>query len=122
MSPATARAGRWHRRDNRLESPEPGYFTVKLCRGGPKLPCRIVHENCLWWAEVNGERHLAAADPEQSETVLRVWQHGERSDASEFDYLNALREWARASQPEHPLLHPLRSVAQSLTHLPPVIP
>jgi hypothetical protein len=94
-----------HRRENRLIwPPEPGWFRLRLVRGGWQVPCQIVHQDGLWWAIVDGEAKAANADPACAEDVERIWHYGTAIMRHEFDYLEALRAFA---PPDHPARNPL---------------
>ena len=93
--------------------PEPGYFLMRLVRGGPQVPariCRILpstdHPEGLWWAEVNGETYASHADPSSAPMVFRIWHGAEFSTAEEYQYRLKLKRWAETHQPDHPAAKP----------------
>lgn len=109
--------------DDRGGAPEPGFYTVRQCRGGPWVPARIMHDpaNGLWSATIDGAAAgRPAEDPLTHEDLMRIWHWGKRSNANEHGYLASLKAWAEQNQPEHPLLHPRRRI--DIAGLPPVIP
>lgn len=99
----------------------PGLFTLRLVKGGPACPARIERrEDGLWRAIINGAAGPWHPDPVLAPGVERIWHGGERASEANYDYLTALRLWAKEHAPDHPLLHPHRAV--NLASLPPLIP
>jgi hypothetical protein len=97
----------------RIDRPEPGFFRMRLVRGGVFVgariyrPCPMHPETCealdRWFdleAEIDGE----PAD------VLRVWESGDPITPAEFAYLDARGAWARRVVPDHPFANPRRPV------------
>lgn len=111
------------RGDDRGGRPEPGHYTVRMVRGGPWLPARILYEDDtgFWRVEINGtEVGQPDLDPDAHPLLMRVWHHGRRSDELEHELMTATKAWAAKHQPEHPLLHPTTPI--DLGALPPVLP
>ncbi len=82
-SPAvpSVRAGRSRMVDN----PQPGYFLIRVVKGGPWVPARIVHDFGHWWAEINGrEVGKKTEDPLTADQVLRIWHFGREIDQNEY--------------------------------------
>lgn len=97
----------------RVDQPEPGYFLVRLVKGGPRVAAEITHRRGLWGALVNGETCGAQhADWTRAAGVAAVWL-GERIDAAEYRRVLAL-----AAQPGHPNATPRRPL--DLAALPPL--
>lgn len=90
--------------------PSPGLFSVSLTRGAWKVPARIVHEDGLWHAEIDGEEYTAHSDPTLAAMVDYVWHSGLRIDQAAYDWLMVLKDWARANNPDHPCLSPRRAI------------
>ena len=97
--------------------PQPGWFNLRLVRGGWRVPCQIVHQDGLWQAIIDGEAKVAAADPAQAEGVDRIWHGGTRIPQFEFDYLESLRA---AAPPDHPARNPTKRIEPSM--LTPMVP
>lgn len=82
--------------------PSPGYFTLRLVKGGWRAPAQIIFANGLWQAIVDGEAGTPHADPVIAGVDI-IWSYGVFSNAAEYAYLNATREWARRNpQANHP--------------------
>jgi hypothetical protein len=95
-----------------LTAPEPGWFTMRLVRGGPQVPARI-YQPCpiefCWlspWQWVDRRYKLEAEIDGTPTTVDSVWLYGRRSTMAEFEYLTHKARWARVHQPEHPAANP----------------
>ncbi len=91
----------------RLDTPEEGYFILRLVRGGPWVPCAITNTFGLWQAVINGETMQPAhEDPVQAKDVCRVWNyHRERIDRAEYDRLLGLKK-----NPSHPANNPQQAI------------
>lgn len=91
--------------------PEPGFFALRLARGGWRVPARIHHAGGVWWAEIDGIAGPADPDPAYARGVDRIWHGGIRIQAeSEYRYMLALKAWAAANDPRHPCLHPTQPI------------
>ena len=89
----------------RVDRPEPGYFELRLVRGGPLVGARIVHEDGLWSAWIDGELADEPA-PQPSLAVFRIWHGGSSCDRSIYDFRLAVKSWAMANDPSHPSMQP----------------
>lgn len=102
--------------------PEPGFFLIRLVKGGPKVAARITHkpardpltgetlDRSPWWAaEINGE---PAGEPsiQPTDEVLRIWHYGEPVTEDEYRYQLADAQWCAAHAPHEPKANPRRSV------------
>jgi hypothetical protein len=91
----------------RLDTPEPGYFLIRMVRKGPLVPCAIFHEFGVWRAEfagaAQGETH---SDPLYADGVTRIW-NGFVERISRDDYL---RLSGLAKNPAHPSSRPREAV------------
>lgn len=68
-----------------IDDPAPGYFTIKLIKGGPRVPARLHMDLTGYWAEIDGKRCGAASeDPLQADGVMRVWLYGREIDQVEY--------------------------------------
>ena len=112
--------GRWAKDDDRGGDPQPGWFTLRLVRGGPSVTATIACTDGLWQATVNGKPCQAHTDPAQADQVYRVWHGGVRVPQEEYRYLEAVRAWAMRAMPSHPMLHPFQPVDVNL--LAPLVP
>jgi hypothetical protein len=102
-----------------LAPPEPGIFHIRLVKKGwNKVPARIVSENGLWWAEIDGiPDGPKVADPLRSGAIMRVWEAGTKIEQGQYDYALALKAWALKNAPTHPAANPRQPI--DLTKLDP---
>lgn len=108
-----------------ITQPEPGFFTVKLVKGGPFVPARIYHpcpiEMGVWdewnWLDRRWPDLVAEIDGEEVE-IDRVWLWGRPTTFKEFEFLSHRSRWAHASAPHHPAANPRERI--DLGKLPPV--
>lgn len=101
--------------------PSPGFFKMTMVRKGWQVPCRIVHGDGRWHAVIDGRTYDSHPDPSHAPRLADVWHNGTIIDESEYDYLAAVREHARATGDEHhPSLNPTTSIHPN--RLRPIIP
>lgn len=106
------------------EDPHPGFWLVRLVKGGPEVAAclRVIEtvaepdnpEN-----DMTGTRspHLAAFVLDQPVPLERVWDwRGEPITEAEYRHQCASAEWARLFSPQEPIANPFRKV--DLTRLP----
>jgi hypothetical protein len=105
--------------------PEPGAFKLRLVPRGWQVPARIVRESSpgvvtgagepvlLWHAVIDGIARHPNIDPANAEDVARIWHGGERIDETEYRWLVATGDWARAHDPRHPAANPLYPIDPS---------
>ena len=94
-----------------VDQPEPGYFRMRLVKGGVFVAARIVLDGHLWSAEINGEPQ-GEPDPDHFavEAVHRIWTSGTRIDQSEHDYLLSVARWAEQNAPASPPANPRKPI------------
>ncbi len=98
-----------------IGTPEPGFFRMKLTRGGIWVaaviyrPCRIEFEPETFQA-VDRHYHLEAEIDGQPADVDRVWTSGRRVDMAEYLFLKDDRAWARQHAPHLPEANPRKPV------------
>ncbi|HET98765.1 MAG TPA: hypothetical protein ENH89_00020 [Aurantimonas coralicida] len=94
-----------------IDSPEPGFFRLKLTRGGPWVPailyrpCPIEFEPETFQAVDRHYRLVAEIDGKPAD-VHRVWTSGERITIAEYLYLTANHAWVRQYAPDLPEANP----------------
>lgn len=100
----------------------PGFFTMRLVKGGPLVPARIwrpchctinggldneAHDwrpDCDRWHRLEGE---AAGKPAP---VDIIWQFGQFIDQAEFEYLTDVAEWDAHNDAASPHANPREAV------------
>ena len=100
-----------------LDRPEPGYWRIRLVKGGPLVPAMIRRVQCLhepgdpfnpmdrspsWYAEIDG-RPVAWS---------RVWETRPVETITAADYAHEVDtgRWAREHAPDHPRAAPREKV------------
>jgi hypothetical protein len=100
--------------------PEPGFFRMKLVRGGPWVPaliwrpCPIVIPQPLettpgpedWCRPLDRSRPLLARIGEREADPFDVWTYGRRIGAAEYHWRLALGKWAQTHAPLDPEANP----------------
>lgn len=100
-----------------IGSPEPGFFRVRLVRGGPYvaarifLPCPIdpdfghyMDRSRHLMAEINGSVYASLL------RVFWVWTTGQPVSAGEFQYLADLAAWCRHNDSRDPMANPRKPI------------
>lgn len=98
------------RRSADVADAQPGFYRLRLVRDGWQVPCRILHENGQWQAEIDGELREAHPQPEHADGLAAIWHGAMIVTESEYRWAVATREHARAHEPDHPSLHPFRPI------------
>ncbi len=106
-----------------IASPEPGFFKLRLVKGGPWMPA-IIYRPCPieWHPEtcqhIDRWPHLAAEIDGMSVSVDRIWTSGRVIPIAEYLYLKADRAWVREWAPHLPEARP--EEAMNLNKLAPI--
>jgi hypothetical protein len=95
----------------RIDQPEPGYYKMRLRRGGPWVGVRIAFDQSGDpRAEVDGRSDWPDGSPIDA---FAIWPYVRVSDQGEFEFLARWREWALAHAPEHPAARPFEPIDYS---------
>jgi len=95
--------------------PMPGFFRLRLTRGGWPVPCRIVQSGEGWHAEVDGRVYDPHPDPAYAARVADVWTGGIKIAEWEWHWCVAVRQDALdRGETEHPALNPTRPMSPML--------
>ena len=96
----------------RIDKPAPGFFEIRLVKGGPMVAAQIQHDEAtgLWSADIDGEPGAPHADPMQAEHLARVWLYGRVVTGADYRYRLALKAYALKHDPAHPAAHPREPV------------
>lgn len=90
-----------------VDQPRPGFFEMRLVRGGPMVAAKITHDDGMYQAWIDGKpRGEPHADPVFALDVYRVWHSGREIDEAIYDFRLAYKAWAKANDPSHPALRP----------------
>jgi hypothetical protein len=113
------------RRPRNLGSPQPGYFRLRLRRGGPWVPA-LIWLPCPFIVPLPLEETPAPEEwcrPHDRSRVLRgrigdrdvdpseVWERGYTIDAKEYHWRLGLAEWATRHAPDQPEANPRQRAA-----------
>ena len=98
-----------------INKPEPGFFKMRLVKGGPWVPALIYRpcpiefkpETFQW---IDRVYHLKAEIDGMPTDVDRVWLSGQYIIAAEYLYLRADRAWVRQHAPHLPEATPERPI------------
>jgi hypothetical protein len=104
------------------DTPMPGYYAVRLCRGGVECAAQIIlHEDGSLSGLINGEA-VSPYDTDEGRTfpnkLQNIWLFGRPIEKHEYDYLLARLIHYQRTDPNSPLANPLRKINRRL--LPPI--
>lgn len=102
--------------------PEPGFFKLRLVKGGPLVGARItlgptidpetgepLDRSPFFAGEINGKPDPDPR-PEPSDAVWRIWERGERIGEAEYRFLIEDRAWVAQHEPYRPEATPEKRV------------
>lgn len=101
-------------------SPQPGWYTRRMVRDGPLVPCEIWLEQQIEDGELVGDETLQctingrAADPMEQWTFLA----GRPITSKQFRHMRALTRWTKINAPDEPLANPGEPVNHLKTPIP----
>jgi hypothetical protein len=98
-----------------IDRPEPGFFKMRLTRGGPWVPA-ILYRPCP--IEFNPETfqgvdrvyHLEAEIDGRPVGLDRIWGYGRRIPMAEYLFLKANSAWVRQYAPHLPEANPRQPI------------
>ncbi len=106
-----------------LADPRPGFFKMRLVRGGPFVGAEIRHgpahdpetgeeldRSWMWEALINGKHVRQPAGDPLNAGVFRVWESGTEITEAEYRYLIADADWCAKHAPSEPQAQPTRAV------------
>lgn len=104
-----------HRRSwesRRVDEPSPGFFRIRLVKGGPWVAAEIRRgEDKVWTGLIDGKPgETSSADPAAASDVFRIWHSGEFIPEHEHAYLVQRAQWCRIHQPDSPEANPTRPI------------
>jgi hypothetical protein len=106
-----------------VTAPEPGFYAVRMVRGGPQVAALIYRPCPFDWYDPDIDPDATQAEPyEAQDRVIRrplraeidgrpadpdrVWTSGRRIPRNRFLYLRDLAAWARRHAPDDPAARP----------------
>lgn len=98
-----------------IDKPRPGFFAMRLVKGGPEiaariyLPCPLDPEFC---GPLDRSRHLLAEvnGEEKPDWVYRIWTGAREINKAEFHYLRDDAAWCRRFAPHEPRANPRQTI------------
>ena len=98
-----------------IARPRPGFFRVRLIKGGPWVAARIfqpcpIEMEPEYWNVLDRSPSLEAEINGLPGRVMRIWLSGEEISAAEFHYLLDDAGWCERYAPAEPRANPERAV------------
>ena len=95
----------------RTDRPQPGFYILRLVRGGPPVGAEIIRDDDgNWWCSVDDVLYGPNADPFQIDALANVHAYGQEATEAEVRYRIDLGRWARQFAPNHAAANPRRPV------------
>jgi hypothetical protein len=96
----------------RVDLPEPGWFKLRLVKGGPYVPAMITREWGQWGAIIDGQPgNIFAPDPVLATDVFRIWHSGIRIEHAEYLHMLEVSRWAKEHAPDDPAADPTKPIS-----------
>ena len=93
------------------DQPRPGWYLLRLVRGGPFVGAQIVqHEDGQWSCMIDGEWQGPSADPWLLPFTERIHFGGRDSTQAEIEYRIGVKRWAEIHRPDHPAANPRKRI------------
>lgn len=86
--------------------PQPGFFRMRVVKGGPLVGAEIKHCGKLWEAWINGRMIRPPHEDASLAGVYRIWLIADPVEEPEFRYLIDDREWFACHEPTAPEARP----------------
>jgi hypothetical protein len=94
----------------RSDTPEPGFYLLRLVKGGPWVGAEIRCQDGQWRVMVDGDWQGPVADPWSLPNLERVHWGGRTTTESEVRYRLARKRHAIIDAPNSPAANPRRPV------------
>ena len=92
------------------DTPQPGFYLLKLVRGGPWVAAQIVHDEVGWRCMIDGVWEGPVSDPWIMRSLEAVHWGGRETTEAEVKYRLALKQHAQTYEPSAPAANPKRAV------------
>lgn len=93
------------------DTPEPGFYLIRLTRGGPWVGAQITHDDADGWrAMIDGIWSGPSNDPWLVSGLETIHWYGRASTESEVKYRIGLKRWAEIHAPDAPAANPTKAV------------
>ena len=94
----------------RSDIPTPGWYLLRLVRGGPWVAARVTHEAAGWSVMLDGVTEGPAQDPWALRHMERVHWGGRPATEEECQRRLGLARWAALNDPDHHAANPRRAI------------
>lgn len=92
------------------DTPQPGFYLIRLVRGGPWVAAQIAHAEDGWTVSIDGVTEGPSLDPWALSNMERVHWGGRETTEAEVRYRLALKHHAATYEPDAPAANPKRPV------------
>ena len=97
-------------RPRRSDTPSPGFYLLRLVRGGPWVGACIAHGPDGWTVMIDGDTQGPATDPWSLANMEKVHYYGRETTESEVAFRVGVKRWAEIYDPGHRAANPRRKI------------
>jgi hypothetical protein len=92
------------------DTPRPGYYLLRLVRGGPWVAAQVARDPAGWRCMIDGTWEGPAADPWSLRGMETIHWSGRETTAEDCQRRIGLARWAKIHEPDHPAANPRRPI------------
>lgn len=93
-----------------IDDPQPGFFRMRLVKGGPYVPAAIKKDGDMFYAEIDGQAFSAHHDPLKAHKVMDIWFSGREITKHEYEFMLAKSSFYKATDHKHPVSNPEKKI------------
>lgn len=90
--------------------PTPGFYLVRLVRGGPQVGASITHDETGWSCQIDGVHSGPVADPVLLEDIEKIHTYGRFTTEAEVKFRLGLKRYDEIYRPNSPAANPRRAI------------
>lgn len=92
------------------DKPTPGFYVLRLIKGGPWVGAEIRFEDGQWSVMIDGDTQGPSANPWVLDRLAMVHHYGRFSTESEVQFRIGQKRWAQIYSPSHSAANPRRAI------------
>lgn len=92
------------------DTPLPGFYRLKLIRGGPWVPAQIKHDEGGWQTMLDGKWSNQSTDPWLLPDMERIHFGGRDTTEAEVNFMLARKRHAEVYEPDSPAANPRKAI------------
>jgi hypothetical protein len=92
------------------DKPTPGFYVLRLIKGGPWVGGEIRLSEAQWSAQIDGIWEGPSANPWLLPKLVQLHHYGKFSTESEVQFRIGAKRWAQIHSPSHAAANPKRPI------------